>query len=603
MELEKIATSAVVAELSRTDRLSSFINSGDKEPCWDGSIYIHEDKSRTKKNIKKVATQIKGKAVRQKQVKRTISYSIAYNDLHAYMMNGGTMFFVVYIDEISGTPLQVYYTGLLPVKIKELFKAKKGKYSVKFRKFPNDNLQKTELLLNFYEDARRQASFAGKDLPTIDDLAKEGVLESLTIHYTGLGCYDSRTAFPRVLDGHPLTIYANIKGGSAPIPVEYIEEVSHIVMSRSDEIPVSVNGKPFYSDIQIVTTSDSIEYRIGSSVKITAPNADKELDSATAVFSIHIQGSLNQQIAAIEFVSAMIEHGSFCIGTKNIPMSIPQKELDKIRYSSFPEVLKAYKRIKAVLTSMNVKKDLQIDKCSSEDIEKLNLLIRALGTRQPVEATPESPASVQKLTIANLTLAVVFLPAQDGFYNIYDYFGMFFEVSWAPDGMEPAAVSQFFSMGVDDYLTLDNLNLKTVVEDFRRVNVSVEHLELGNNAMLAMLKAYDKQPSAELLDAAFQLCEWQQEYPEMIPANITTLNRLQIALRKRALTFQEKSDLYNIATASTDVVDKIGAFLLLDEQKEASSLLDTLSENDLTRFKEFPIFKFYRAPEEDSKNG
>lgn len=34
----KLATSEVVKELSKTDRLSSFINSGDKEPCWDGKL-------------------------------------------------------------------------------------------------------------------------------------------------------------------------------------------------------------------------------------------------------------------------------------------------------------------------------------------------------------------------------------------------------------------------------------------------------------------------------------------------------------------------------------------------------------------------------------
>ena len=61
MGIEKLATSAVESSIEKTDRLSSFINSGDKEPCWDGNIYIHEEKNHTKKNIKKVATQVKGK--------------------------------------------------------------------------------------------------------------------------------------------------------------------------------------------------------------------------------------------------------------------------------------------------------------------------------------------------------------------------------------------------------------------------------------------------------------------------------------------------------------------------------------------------------------
>ena len=64
MDWEKIATSAIVNEISKTDTLSGFISEGDKEPCWDGNIYIHEDSRKTKKNLKRVPTQIKGKAVK-----------------------------------------------------------------------------------------------------------------------------------------------------------------------------------------------------------------------------------------------------------------------------------------------------------------------------------------------------------------------------------------------------------------------------------------------------------------------------------------------------------------------------------------------------------
>ena len=68
MDIEKLATSAIESALSKTERLSGFINSGDKEPCWDGNIYIYEDKTHSKKNIKKVATQIKGKLVKSKSI-------------------------------------------------------------------------------------------------------------------------------------------------------------------------------------------------------------------------------------------------------------------------------------------------------------------------------------------------------------------------------------------------------------------------------------------------------------------------------------------------------------------------------------------------------
>lgn len=602
MEIEKLATSAVINELSKTDRLSSFINSGDKEPCWDGNIYIHESKVRTKKNIKKVQTQVKGKTVSLRDVKRTISYSITFDDLNAYMMNGGTLFFVVYLDKNTGEAIQIYYSELLPVKIKKLFEVKKNKYSVKFRKFPSDNLQKTELLINYYENAQKQVSFAGKDIPTIDDLAKEGVLESISIHYTGIGDYNSYSVFPKLLNGKAITLYAKTKGCSALIPIEYYDEITKVIMVNEISTPISVNGRIYYINYKVCTTAEKVEIQIGSSVKLTFSNTGKVESVVPVSININICGTLKQQIAAIEFVSAMIGHSGFNIGEYGITTNFTQEEIDKIKANNFSEVLNGYYKIKELLDVMNVKKDLDIEKCTQEDLETLNLLIGTIVNRLPVKENPEHFTNVQKKTIANLTLAVVYIENRNGGYRVFDYFGNHFDVTWSPDGFGPQEVSQFFSMGVNDYLLLDNINLKMIVEDFKNITPSSLHLELANNTMLNMIKAYDKKSDKDFLIAAENLCEWQNEYPDYIPKNITTINRLQIKLRERNLNFDEKAELYNIIEHEQDEKIKIGAFLLLNEQKKAKEVLEKLSVEDQNRFKDFPIYKFYSGVE-DENNG
>lgn len=47
MDIEKLATSAVTGYISKTDYLSPFINEGDKEPSWDGNIYVFNLNSAT----------------------------------------------------------------------------------------------------------------------------------------------------------------------------------------------------------------------------------------------------------------------------------------------------------------------------------------------------------------------------------------------------------------------------------------------------------------------------------------------------------------------------------------------------------------------------
>ena len=604
MDLEKLATSAIEKEIAKTDLLSSFINSGDREPCWDGHIYIHEDKKKTKKNIKKVAAQVKGKAVRTRDAKRTISYPISCDDLRAYMMNGGTVFFVVYLNKDTGDVLQIYYVSLLPVMVKKLLDEKKSRrtISVKFHKFPADNARKTELFLNFYEESKKQVSFAGKDLPNVDDLIKKGLLENISFSYTGLGACPDTRLLPKIIDGKSLTLYANIKGGTAPIPIEYFDEITNITTSKDTNIPISVKGHIYYDKVKTIATADTIEQQIGSSVKIIAPNVDKVDSSIKIHLNINLTGTLTEQIEALEFIIALVDNEAFNFGDAEFPAKFPQSELDRMEAYNFPEMLSNRKHIKEVLDSMNVKKDLKLSKCTSDDIDNLMRIVNSIGDHRIIRGEIDEKNPGQKIKIANLTVAVVYIKANGG-YRIYDFFGNRFDVKWAPEGMEPVEVSQFMMMRPDDYLTLDNLDLEKVVENFKIIPPSPTHVELSNNCMLSMLNAYDKAPNPELLNAARQMNVWLGQHTDFLSSEIVTLNRLQIELRERPLEFSEKQELYTIATTAKDEFQRLGAFLLLDEQEEARKIFDTLEEDRLNLFKGFPIYKFYKYAEEKGTDG
>ena len=528
----------------------------------------------------------------------SIKYRISSDDLTAYMMNGGTMFFVVYIDEKSKETLQIYYAALLPMKIKGILSETKGSHLVSFQKFPSDNLLKTEIFLNFYDNAQRQASFAGKDLPTIEELTKQGVLESLTFHYTGIGNYHSERSIPKMMNGKSMTIYANIKGGSVPIPVEYCENIQRVTMSQKHDLPIYVDGVKYYDGYSIVTTADNLELHIGSCVRIVTPNMPELAEAIPVTMKVKIKGTLNEQIKGIEFISAMLEHGSFHIGEYEFPSKFPLDQLSKIKFDEFRDLLPGYKRALSVLESMHVTKELEISKCNDEDIRKLNLLIGTIGDKRPVKGVPEVPNQVSKFTIANLTLAVVCLLRPEGGYYIWDYFGEHFSVSWAPNGSDPVDISQFFALTSEDILAFDNLNAYTIVEDYKRIEAREDHLEQGNQTMLEMLKAYDSKENFELLDAAKQMCEWIQNYPQFVSPEIAALNRLQITRRERELSVAEKAELYSIMANAPDNSIRLGVLLLLDEQVEAKKILEALPQEEREKFKDYPIFKFYKLSDQ-----
>ena len=600
MELEKLATAAVTTSIAKTDRLSSFINSGDKEPCWDGNIYIHEGKTRTKKNIKKVATQIKGKAVSKTSSKATIKYPISYDDLNAYMMNGGTMFFVVYLNKEDGSVIQIYYAELLPFKIKELFKTKKQNYQVVFRKFPADNKQKTELFLNFYANAQRQTSFAGQELPSLEDLTKQGVLESLSFHYTSIGKNHSHFSLPQKMDGKSLTLYANVKGGAAPIPIQYFENIRQISMSSGADDPVCVNGKEYYTGYSILTTAETIELHIGSCVRLIFPNVDIATDTISVSVKLKIQGTLKERIQGVKFILAIKKYGSLTITGTEFPITFPDKDHSDINIKLCLDTLEGYERAQILLDTMHVKKDLDFDNCTQDDIDNLNLLIATVGDKKLTKKAPVTEAQVQFVKIANLKLAVVYLKSKDGGYAIWDYFSNHFSVEWRDGNKPPVKISQFSTMVADDFLNLDNIDLQFILSDYQQMDMYAGLHEMANATMLEILKAYDRCHSQEMLEMAKKMCSWLAEYTEFTTKEVATINMLQIVLRERSLTFDEKAKLYAIISDTDDLFYKAGSFLLLDEQQEAQKILETLEPEVLDRFTAFPIYqRFYKENKND----
>lgn len=606
MDIEKLATSAVDASISKTERLSSFINSGDKEPCWDGTIYIHEDKKHNKKNIKRVSAQVKGKLVRSKDVKEKIKYQISYDDLNAYMMNGGTMFFVVYLNCKTGEELQIYYASLLPLRIKKIISTIKKRYSIQFKKFPNDNIQKTELLLNFYNDALRQTSFAGREIPSIEELSKSGLLESISFHYTGLVKNISPTMLPKMMDGKSLTLYANIKGNSIPIPIEYYDSINQIQMHCDNNWPVSVADTKFYDDYKIVTTADHFELHIGSCLCVVFPIFDEEQETVDSInVKIDIKGTLKERITGVSFVLASIKEGMFYIGEYPMKFDISKDDLEKIDIHFLESSLNSYRRVQEFLDNLNVKKDLDFDNCTVEDIRKLNILVPAIENKMIVnEQIDDSSAQLKKVVIANINLAVICISETSEGYRIFDYFGNHFNVDWlSTEDEKPLRISQFSMINSEDFLELSNLNLKEVVSDFDRIEANSLSVEFANKTMLEILKAYDVSSSDDLLIAAKEISDWIKLNAEYIPEDVSTINELQIVLRERALSFEEKLKLHRIIENSNDPFFRAGAFLLLKEYNEVVDIFKTFTDEQLDTFKSFPIYRFYKDFTEETSNG
>ncbi len=599
MDIEKLATSAVESAIAKTDRLSGFINSGDKEPVWDGNIYIHQDKQKTKINIKRVPVQVKGKVVQTKPPK-CITYRIDAKDMDGYLNNaGGAIFFVVYIDKSTATAKQIYYATLLPLKIMELQKSYTGKHTipVSFKAYPDDPIEQTELFLNFHSDSQKQASFAGKDLPTVANLMQQGLLDSLSFHYTKLGGKITGLNLPSVMRGKSLSLYAKVKGLDTLIPVEYFEDLSQMTTRQEYKVPVKVGTKQFYDHVDVVSTAENLIVHIGSCAKICIPNNEIKNSKDRVRITFKTAGTLNQRITAFEFLVALRDKKGFSIGNENLNIHFKGKDAERLQIDSWPEMLQSYYELRDVLEKLGIGKDLTLDDLPKEDYYKLSILIEAIGKQKTVDGLQGNYPSLINLHVGNINALLFAKQNEDNSFSVSNFFDIKLDTKVEIGGIG-YPVSQFAMLKAEHFVSADNMDLQRVVSDLKEVTQNEASVNHANTVMLEMLKAYDQQNNPRLLEACTQLANWLVDLHKFLSEEITAINTLQIIARQRKLTYGEKQRLNKIIEATTDIPIKIGAFLLLDEQEEAMRLLCTLEDSARSNFSQYPIAKFIKADEE-----
>ena len=157
-DIETLSANAVENSCAKTQYLTASLRKRDKEPSWDGEIYIYNDKRKKKEDIEKtVKVQIKGTTRKKNLTKNGLSFYMNdsnMTDLKNYLNNGGCLFFVVYIDEENDSECTIYYIELLPSKIKRIIS--NGRKTLHLNKFPSNNEKKLKILRHFATHSTRR---------------------------------------------------------------------------------------------------------------------------------------------------------------------------------------------------------------------------------------------------------------------------------------------------------------------------------------------------------------------------------------------------------------------------------------------------------------
>ncbi len=586
---EIIATSYLKEVLATTDLLNpTYIQDGEKEPSWDGNIYIHQSSDAKKAGLKKIPVQVKGTIKASHPEK--ITFRMGIDDIDNYLRDGGVMLFVVYISN-DKKKKTIYYESLLPIKIRILKDRNAGKKSipVECKRFPSDPEKMVSICLNYYSDMQKQRSFALAELKSIEDLEKEGVLEGLTFSVIAVG--SQKKDVQSVLFQDAPYMYAKIKGSSIPQPLEMIPMGLHV----AEDVPCKISsiGKEFYKTARRIRSEKGVEFCIGKSFRITA-------EGTKFSFNYTPTNMLQDAIIDTEFMIAFAESGALRIDNIQLPVE-ETKNMEAEKIQALKKRLEYCRAVKAVLESLGLNADVDITKTTDADVKNTERLYHGVVKGEPVEHLKRDIPPVAKVDYYGKTLIIGFNKiGEPGTYNLYDFNTAPMVFAYDDGEGGHLSTSRYEILKEDDFLKISNIDLSKLVESYKELSEYDHVFFHANMAVLRLLTAYDKSNDMrkDLLQTARDLAEW------LVAAEIDE-NTLDLARRKinlwqtlkriSPLDRDIQKDAFQLAEDSSQSEDiRVGAYLILDNQFAAESHFALLPKETQEEFKKYPIFRYWR---------
>ena len=590
--IETLSVNAVKNSIVTSDYLDQFIAENDKEPSWDGFVYVYSEKSKKKDKLKgRVAVQVKGHQESDFS-KAEISYSMDIADLKNYLYDGGAMLFVVYVTDTCLT--KIYYVELTPVRLRTLLDSAQGQKSktVTLKEFPQDGNRKATIFLNCLQNCQKQASFVFIELRSLEDLRQSGLLEAITIPVTGTDMSDPMKA----LFTQDVYIYATIKGTDTPFPVKDIPLDIHTkeIIQKN----VEVAGTVFYNEYSLIRSANGMTYCFGDSVTIT-------LDEKTHRSKINYKqsDSLRKFVTDADFFLQFINNHGFAINGELIPLSISETERNTFDFEAHKGKLEFAQRAAKALDLLNYRGDLHFSTLSPEDFRNLERLINAFVDKQPISGVREGIPPVANLEVGKLKFTLLFKPVlgKRGTYELFDFFKSELSVAYDGKNGEKIPTSQYDIFEDTDLIEISNIRTEVLLPSFLQLD-SPEKYTRANFFLLRLLKAYDlsNDERHDLLATAEEFAIWLKSIPkDDFDRSIANLNYCQTMKRKRSLYITEVNDLWKLAEDNSQEPQiRLAAYILLGQPIPAQKYYDMLSASEQKEFMSYPIVRYWKKLED-----
>ena len=577
--------------------ISQFIADNDKEPCWDGHLYLYADGIRDKEHLQgRVPIQIKGTEVGRFVTKKW-KFKLEKADLKAYLEE--PTFFIVCQVKKDSKERMLFFRELLPDLVNKLLRdmGKNATRMTLFHPLTEDLKEFEDQLMVFLSNSKKMISFAHSKLLSMEEALKKGIKD---FSFIAPSKYTDRLQLMKYLSTHSSYIYAKISK-ELDVDMPLSNGPGRFIFQLEDDSEVRVGDKVYFKGYHNEIKDGRIIIKIGNVMTINMPMDNTDMKQATVKLTTKAK-YLKESINEAEFGVALNDTGVLSIGMLDLQIKLHEKEyVEELR-----QKLIRWKELDNVLETLHVTKPFDLTAITDDQGKLIDLLIETVGKGNMVNL-PGQEATLLLLEIGNIKLLLWCAIGKDGMCAIGDFFDRSIRIAYKISEDETINVSPY------SYLQLDKLWEKVDNIDFDNIISSAEEAArqhkycymMSNYDVLAMITAADAlektdvERSKKLLEEALKLNDWlirKEPKDEIRPLHI--INKMQIMKRQRELTADERQmleDMLNDEFAG-DMV-KAGVYLLLDRQEEFQQLFETMQEDEKKSLKEFPIWRFVRESE------
>ena len=577
--------------------ISQFIADNDKEPCWDGHLYLYADGIRDKEHLQgRVPIQIKGTEVGRFVTKKW-KFKLEKADLKAYLEE--PTFFIVCQVKKDSKERMLFFRELLPDLVNKLLRdmGKNATRMTLFHPLTDDLKEFEDQLMVFLSNSKKMISFAHSNLLSMEEALKKGIKD---FSFIAPSKYTDRLQLMKYLSTHSSYIYAKISK-ELDVDMPLSNGPGRFIFQREDDSEVRVGDKVYFKGYHNEIKDGRIIIKIGNVMTINMPMDNTDMEQATVKFTTKAK-YLKESINEAEFGVALNDTGVLSVGMLDLQMKVHEKKyVEELR-----QKLKRWKELDNVLEKLHVTKPFDLTAITDGQGKLIDLLIETVGKGNTVNI-PGQEATLLLWEIGNIELLLWCAVGKDGMCAIGDFFDRSIGIEYKISIDETINVSPY------SYLQLDKLWEKVDNIDFDNMIASAEEAArqheycymMSNYDVLAMITAADAlektdvERSKKLLEEALKLNDWlirKEPKDEMRPLHI--INKMQIMKRQRELTADERQTLEEMLNDefAGDMV-KAGVYLLLDRQEEFQQLFETMQEDKKKSLKEFPIWRFVRESE------